>query len=41
MALTMTAAVADPTPPHSGATSTPQMADPTTNLFVSGTSFPS
>ncbi|CAJ2675361.1 unnamed protein product [Trifolium pratense] len=35
MALTMTATLADTTPPPSGATSTRQMADPTTNLFVS------
>ncbi|GAU27325.1 hypothetical protein TSUD_05510 [Trifolium subterraneum] len=35
MAFTMTATVADPTALPSGATSTPQMADPTTNLFVS------
>ncbi|PNX70827.1 hypothetical protein L195_g057783, partial [Trifolium pratense] len=43
MALTMTATLADTTPPPSGATTfTRQMADPTTNLFVSsGPSFPS
>ncbi|KAK2452619.1 TWS1 protein precursor [Trifolium repens] len=36
MALMVTATVADPMPPPSGATSTRQMAaDPTTNLFIS------
>jgi hypothetical protein len=41
MALMVTATVADPMPPPSGATSTRQMAaDPTTNLFISGPFFP-